>query len=69
MTIIDAGSTPTYLQIRPTAAHMRELGLSDRAIARANGMRGKTAAKRLLPEHEDPSVDPATIVEIAPRDG
>ena len=35
--IVDASSTPVYREIGAKAAHLRELGLSDRAIARAIG--------------------------------
>jgi hypothetical protein len=33
--IVEAGSTPVFLQIAVKAAHLRELGMSDRAIAQA----------------------------------
>jgi transcriptional regulator with XRE-family HTH domain len=45
--IVDASSTPVYLEIGAKAAHLRELGLSDRAIARAIGVSDKTVAKSL----------------------
>ncbi len=45
--IVDAGSTPAYLEIGGNAAHLRELGMSDRAIARAIGVSDKTVAKSL----------------------
>jgi IS30 family transposase len=47
VTIIDAGSVPAHLEIRLKAAHLRELGFSDRAIARAIGVSDKTVAKSL----------------------
>ncbi len=49
MTIVDAGSIPVYLEIGTQAAHLRELGMSDRAIARAIGVSDKTVAKSLSP--------------------
>ena len=45
--IVDAGSTPIHVEIGAKAAHLRELGLSDRAIARAIGVSDKTVAKSL----------------------
>jgi hypothetical protein len=60
--IIDAASAPVYLEIAEKAAHLRELGMSDRAIARSIGVDDKTVAKSLrvrgvgVPQHEvDPS--------------
>ena len=47
--IVDTGSTPVYLEIRNRAAHLRELGISDRAIARALGLSDKTVAKSIAP--------------------
>jgi hypothetical protein len=47
--VVDAGSTPVFLQIGAKAAHLRELGMSDRAIARALGVSGKTVAKSIAP--------------------
>ena len=47
MTIVDAGSIPVFLQIRPKATHLRELGMSDRAIASALGVSDKTVAKSI----------------------
>lgn len=49
VTIIDAGSIPIYLEIGAKAAHLHELGMSDRAIARAIGVSDKTVAKSLSP--------------------
>lgn len=48
--IVDAGSTPVYLAIGEKAAHLRELGISDRAIARALGVSDKTVAKAIARE-------------------
>ncbi len=45
MTIVDAGSTPAFLEIAAKAAHLRGLGMSDRAIERAIGVSDKTVAK------------------------
>jgi IS30 family transposase len=45
--IIDAGSSPVYLAIGKKAHHLRELGLSDRRIARAIGVSDKTVARSL----------------------
>jgi hypothetical protein len=45
--IVDAGSTPVFLEIGDKAAHLRELGMSDRAIAAALGVSDKTVAKSL----------------------
>ena len=55
-TIIDAGSSPVYLAIAPKARHLRELGLSDRRIARAIGVSDKTVAKSLQRLHPDESL-------------
>lgn len=44
-TIADAGSIPAHLAIADKAAHLRELGLSDRSITRAIGVSDKTVAK------------------------
>jgi tetrahydromethanopterin S-methyltransferase subunit H len=44
--IVDAGSTPAFLRIA-AAAHLRELGMSDRAIARALDVSDKTVAKAI----------------------
>ena len=41
------GSTPAFLKIAAKAAPLRELGMSDRAIARAIGVSDKTVAKSL----------------------
>jgi hypothetical protein len=45
--LIDAASAPVYLEIGEKAAHLRELGMSDRAIARSIGVNDKTVAKSL----------------------
>jgi IS30 family transposase len=51
VTIVDQGSTPVYLEIGPEAQHLRELGMSDRSIARAIGVSDKTVAKSLQGLH------------------
>ena len=48
--IVDAASTPVYLDIAAKAVHLRELGMSDRTIARALGVSDKTVAKSLTTE-------------------
>jgi transposase len=60
VTIVDAGSTPVYLKIGTKAAHLRELGMSDRAIARAIGVSDKTVAKAIGSERGtcDPPAPP-----------
>jgi hypothetical protein len=45
--IADAGSTPAFLRIAAKAAHLRELGMSDRAIAQALDVSDKTVAKAI----------------------
>jgi hypothetical protein len=44
-TIVDRAEVPAYLRIAEKAKHLRELGMSDRAIARALGVTDKTVAK------------------------
>jgi hypothetical protein len=48
VTIVDAGSTRVFLQIGAKAAQLRDLGMSDRAIARALGVSDKTVAKSIV---------------------
>jgi len=43
--IIDHSEVPVNLRIADEAKHLRELGMSDRAIARALGVSDKTVAK------------------------
>ena len=45
--IVDAGSTPAFPRIAEKAAHLRELGLSDRAIAQTLNVSDKTVAKAI----------------------
>ena len=43
--IAEGGELPVYLKIGDNAKHLRELGMSDRSIARALGVSDKTIAK------------------------
>ena len=43
--IVDRAELPVYLRIAEKAKHLRELGMSDKAIARALGVSDKTVAK------------------------
>lgn len=43
--VIDRADVPVYLRIANKAKHLKDLGMSDRAIARALGVSDKTAAK------------------------
>jgi hypothetical protein len=43
--IVDRADLPVYLTIADRAKHLRELGMSDRAIARVLGVSDKTVAK------------------------
>ncbi|HEX4009818.1 MAG TPA: hypothetical protein VHX62_07410 [Solirubrobacteraceae bacterium] len=54
MTIVDAGSTPAFLEIAARAAHLRELGMSDRAIARDRRQRqDRREEPATVPHHEN----------------
>ncbi|MDP2955145.1 MAG: hypothetical protein Q8N53_01885 [Longimicrobiales bacterium] len=44
---MDTLDPPTYQQIAPKARHLRELGLSDRTIARRLGVTDKTIGKAI----------------------
>lgn len=44
---MDTLDPPTYQQIAPNARHLRELGLSDRTIARRLGVTDKTVARAI----------------------
>jgi hypothetical protein len=63
--IIDAASAPVYLEISEKAAHLRELGMSDRAIARSIGVDDKTVAKslRLRGREQRREVGPPAVSE------
>lgn len=45
--IVDRAEVPVYLKIIETATHLSDLGMSDRAIARALGVSDKTVAKAI----------------------
>ena len=47
MVLVDTLDPPTYQQIAPKARHLRELGLSDRTIARRLGVTDKSVAKAI----------------------
>lgn len=44
---VDQVAAPLYLKLADEAKHMRELGMSDKAIARALGVSDKTVAKAI----------------------
>lgn len=50
--VIDRSVLPAYLKIAAQAKRLRELGMSDRAIARALGVSDKTIAKALCGSSE-----------------
>ena len=43
--ILDTGAAPVYQQITPKAFHLKQLGISDSAIARKLGVTDKTVGK------------------------
>jgi hypothetical protein len=43
--LITTTAPPVYQQIAPKAKHLRELGMSNRAVAEALGVSDKTVAK------------------------
>jgi transposase len=43
--IVDQADVPVYLRIAEKAKHLRELGMSDRAIARRLDVSDKTVAR------------------------
>jgi hypothetical protein len=45
--IVDRAEVPVYAQIGEKAFHLRELGMSDKAIARTLGVSDKTVAKAI----------------------
>jgi hypothetical protein len=45
--IVDNAEVPVYLRIAEKAKHLRELGMSDKAIARTLGVTDKTVAKAI----------------------
>ena len=46
-TIVDQVEAPVYLKLGDKAKQLRELGMSDKAIARALGVSDKTVAKAI----------------------
>jgi transposase len=42
--MVDRADVPVYVRIAEKAKHLRKLGMSDRAIARALGVSDKTVA-------------------------
>jgi hypothetical protein len=66
--IVDQAEVPVYLRIAGKAKHLRDLGMSDKAIARALRVSDKTVTKSLLP-HADHSLDFAAAVEVGPESG
>jgi hypothetical protein len=45
--MVDHVTTPVYVRIAEKAKHFKELGMSDRAIARALGVSDKTVPKSM----------------------
>jgi hypothetical protein len=45
--IVDRAEVPAYVRIADNAKPLRELGMSDKAIARAIGVSDKTVAKAI----------------------
>ncbi len=77
--IVDSVEVPVYLRIAEEAKHLRELGMSDKAVARALGVSDKTVArsfarvghdmaKRLTPRSvaQAPSAAQTTPRRVAP---
>lgn len=50
--MIDQADLPAYLKIAEKAKHLRELGMSDRAIARSLGVSEKTVTRSLRPDSD-----------------
>jgi hypothetical protein len=46
--IINSAKRPVYLRIADEAEHLRQLGMSDKTIARALGVSDKTVAKAVM---------------------
>lgn len=46
--IVELTEVPTYLRIAEKARHLRDLGMSDKAIGRALGVSDKTVAKAVV---------------------
>jgi orotate phosphoribosyltransferase-like protein len=45
--IVDYAEVPVFLRIAEQAAHLHDLGMSDKAIARALGVSDKTVTKAI----------------------
>jgi hypothetical protein len=45
--ILDRVEAPVYMRIAEKAKHLRELGMSDKAIGRSLGVSDKTVAKSI----------------------
>lgn len=62
--LVDRVEPPVYQRIAERAAHLRELGMSDRAIGRAIGSSDKTIAKAIASNRCGPdcSVSPSDQV-------
>jgi orotate phosphoribosyltransferase-like protein len=45
--IVDRAEVPVYVKITEKAMHLRDLGMSDKAIALALGVSDKTVAKAI----------------------
>ena len=45
--IVDRAEVPAYVRIAENAKHLRELGMSDKAVARAIGVSDKRVAKAI----------------------
>lgn len=45
--IVDRAEVPAYVRIAENGKHLRELGMSDKAVARAIGVSDKTVAKAI----------------------
>ncbi len=53
--IVERVEAPVYLRIAEKAKHLRELGVSDKAIARALGVSDKTVAKAIVSAARTPA--------------
>jgi predicted transcriptional regulator len=63
--IVDHAGLPVYLKIAEKAKHLRELGMGDRAIARALGVSDKAVAKpqvRSTSTHRSSRVQKVSLV-------
>ena len=62
MTPVDTAERPVYQQMAAKALQLRELGLSDRGIAKRLGVTDKTVAK------EDPVATQGGPLDVTPHD-